>query len=149
MNAVEKYTFSRKKFDKNGFNVDDGSFFLELLDEWAQNFSKKHPTCPANHLFANSSTMLLIENCLCLKDDETCGMDLIDGEVDLDTNMEIESYSKFATIYALGIGPNDEPAFLVIDENLPDDKLILKYIPDNDLDNYEIPVNIHAGFVKV
>jgi len=137
---VEKYTFSRNKYNKDGFNIENGVLFTDLLDQWADDFTKKHPTIPPTHLFANGLTMLLIENCLCLDENDACGMDLIDGKIDEETNWMIEKHSKYSIIYGLEMGRNTDMVSLIIDESVPDDILFLKHIPDTDSDDTEIPV---------
>jgi len=43
-------------------------------------------------------------------------MNLIDGEIDLDTNLEIEEHSERITVYAINTSWDmDEPLYLIID----------------------------------
>ena len=74
------------------------------------------------------------------------GMDLIDGEIDIDTNLEIEKFSKLKTVYAIGSmlqDKEDDPIFLVKNDSLGEEILVIKYTPDDDGDNEieNIPVD--------
>jgi hypothetical protein len=86
----------------------------------------------SNCLYGNFSTMQLIKHCLDLENQEDCGMELIDGEVVLDKNLEIEKHSKRQTVYAIGSKFDlDEPIFLINDDDLVDGMALLKYVPDD------------------
>lgn len=144
MYCQEYYKFKKEDFDKQGFHTKTEQWFMDLIGEFEQDFHERFPTCYANHLFANHATMELINRAMNLDDDESSGMDLIDGEVDLDVNLEMEEYSDTSTIYALGskIEENeDEPIFLVINSKLSDGLILLKYLDDDDGDGMEEPVD--------
>jgi hypothetical protein len=135
MQIQETYNFSAKDYNEEAFDVTTGEFFLELISRFENHFHDNHPFCYANYLFANSSTMFLFNRALDLAPDELSGMDMIDGKIDIEVNLEIEKFSKTKTIYAIGsnIKENEEePLFLVINDKLTDGTIILKYIPDND-----------------
>jgi len=69
------------------------------------------------------------------------GMELIDGKIDIDTNLEIEKYSKYRTVYAIGSqlhDDEDEPIILIKNDSLGEDILVLKYTPDYDEDENSI-----------
>lgn len=137
------YKFKNYDFDENGINTKDGSFFLEIIGGWERDFHDRYYPFFSNYLFSNASTMILVKNCLVLEPDEDCGMELINGKVDLETNLKIESHSQRQTIYAIGSRMDiDEPMFLIIDNRMDDGKVILKYIPENENDdvNQEVPV---------
>jgi hypothetical protein len=141
---MEKHCkFSKWKFDDNGTSSIDGSFFLDLIGDWERDFHDHFTPFFSNFLFGNMSTMILIKNCFGLEPDEDFGMELINGTIDIDTNLKIESHSKRHTAYAIGSKLNeDEPLFLVIDDNIVDGMVILKYIPDSDEDEAgsDVPV---------
>lgn len=62
-------------------------------------------------------------------------MELIDGEIDIETNFEIENYSNFKTVYAIGSrlkDNEDEPILLLKSEKLSPEILLLTYIDDDD-----------------
>ena len=139
----QHYKFSKWDFDKNGTNVKDGSFFLDLIEVWEKDFHDRFSPFFSNCLFCNSSTMILIKNCFVVEPNDDYGMELINGEIDLDKNLKIENHSKRQTVYAIGSKlDEDEPMFLIIDESMVDGMVILKYIPDSDRNviNPEIPV---------
>ena len=136
----EYYSFKKNDYDHQGFHVETEQWFMDLIGEFEQDFHNKFPTCYANHLFANHSTMNLINQAMNLADNENSGMDLIDGEVDLDANLAMEEFSDEKTVYAIGskIEENeDEPIFLVIDDKLSNGLVLLKYIDDDESEETE------------
>ena len=143
MTFTETNNFQGYKYDNHGFHIDNGVFFLDTLKEWEIDFHSKHPICFANHLYANNSTMVLLNKCLILSSNESCGMELINGEIDFETDDLISKYSKINTIYGINseIQVNkDEPIWLIIDDKIMDGTVKLKFIPDDDPDENEIPV---------
>jgi len=139
----QHYKFNKWDFDENGTNTKDGSFFLEVIGEWERDFHVRYSPFFSNYLFSNESTMILVKNCLVLEPNDDCGMELINGKIDLDTNLTIESHSKRQTIYAIGSKlDEDEPMFLIIEDSMVDGMIVLKYIPDRDNEDVgeEIPV---------
>lgn len=151
MTIQELYNFPKTKFNNQGVNIETGQFFLELIEEIERDFHNNHPICFANHLFANSSTMILFNQSLDAEEDENCGMDLINGEIDLDANLAIEEYSELKTIYAIGskIEENeDEPIFLVVNDKISDGIIVLKYIPDDDSEEIEISEPVITELIK-
>ena len=152
MFAQESYRFQKNKFNNKGINIENGLFFLDVIKEWEIDFHKKYPFCFANHLFANNSTMILLDGCLDIKsNEESCGMDLIDGQIDLETNLKIEDHCQIKSIYGIGSAieiNEDEPLYLVIDDKLADGTVILKYKPDNDSEETETPIPIEFEILK-
>lgn len=139
----EYYEFKPKYFDQQGFHVETQQWFLDLIGEFEKDFHYKFPDRYANHLFANHSAMKLIDKAMNLDEVQSSGMDLIDGEVDLDANLEMEEYSETKTVYAIGsriAEKEDEPIFLVISEKLPNGIVILKYVDDDESDEVQEPV---------
>ena len=139
----QHYRFKKGDFYENGTSTKDGSFFLEVIGDWERDFHDRYFPFFSNYLFSNASTMILVKNCLVLEPNDDCGMELINGKVDLDTNLTIESHSKRQTIYAIGSRlDEDEPLFLIIDDSMVDGMVILKYIPDSDNEDVceEVPV---------
>jgi hypothetical protein len=152
MVAQEIYKFPWGKYNDDGINIENDSFFMDTVKDWEIDFHKKHPIFYANYFFANSSTMILLKKCLNLQDNYTCGMDLIDGRVDLETNLEIEKHSEQNTVYAFGseIEENkEESLFLVNDDKISDGTVILKYIPDNDSDEIDTPITVDCDVIKI
>ena len=77
--------------------------------------------------------MALISRCLDLGNNEKCGVELINGDVDIETHMKMEAHSRYHTIYAVGSevpGNEEEPIFLIIDDKLANGIVWLKYIDD-------------------
>lgn len=131
----EYYKFKKNEFDENGVHIKTQKWFMDLIKEFEEDFHNRFPHCFANHLFASSSTMLLINKAMNLDFNESCGMDLIDGEVDMEVNMEIENHSEMTTVYAIGskLEENEEePIFLISNDEISDELIVLKYIPDDD-----------------
>ena len=131
----ETYQFKRSDYDKDGFNIHNGQLFSEFIQDCEKDFYKKHGLYYANHLFVNNLTMLLFKRCNCDTDDEDYGMELIEGNIDLDTNLAIETHSERSTIYAIGSqADDDEPLWLIVDDNVKDETFELKYIPEDEDD---------------
>ena len=146
MQTEEYYKFQPKDFNQHGFHVETQQWFMDLIKEFEEEFHKKFPHCFANYLFANNATMMRINQAMDLDSDESSGMDLIDGEVNLETNLEIEKYSEIKTIYAIGskIKENeDEPIFLVLNNKIADGLILLKYIPDSESEDIETPIPVN------
>ena len=146
----QHYKFNKWDYDENGTNKKDGSFFLEVIGDWERDFHARYSPFFSNYLFSNESTMILVKNCLVLEPEDDCGMELINGKVDLDTNLTIESHSKRQTIYAIGSKlDEDEPMFLIIDDCMVDGIVVLKYIPDSDNEDVGENVPVPSEKVKV
>jgi len=141
---VHCYRFNRMEFNEEGDSIREDECFLDLIRKWEDDFNERYSPFYANHLFSNASAMILANKCLGAEPNEDLGMDLIEGEIDLDTNLQIENYSKRCTIYALGTSHDlDEPLYFIRDERMADGVVILKYIPerdDDDSDGPEIPL---------
>lgn len=145
MYLQEYYNFENKEYDKEGVHIKTRKWFLILVAEFEEDFHEKFPHCFANYLFANYSTMLIFNRAIDLDINERSGMELIDGEIDLDANLEIEKYSNKKTVYAIGSRleeNHDEPIFLITDDRITDGLLILKYIPDSDSEDSEIEMPV-------
>jgi hypothetical protein len=121
-----------------------------------QDFHQSLVPLYANHLFCNSFLMSKIEDYLInapvgtavklfdvdVTEDDinlnngalTCGMELVNGKIDFETNYQIAKYSQNAFIYGLE-SLDDDDLFLVRDDSLSDNMLMLKYISDNDDDD--------------
>ena len=105
--------------------------------EW--DFFEAH-RLPANHLFASAATMLRLEQSFVLPAGERFGADLMpDGSINMEVNFQIEAHSAYTTVYAINSAIDDEePLFLIIDPNMVDARVVLKYIPDED-DDIDFP----------
>jgi hypothetical protein len=148
----EYYSFNKKAFANSGYDQQQGLWFIDLIASFEEDFHAKFPHCFANHLFANTNTMNLIGIALQLEDNEMPGMDLIDGQIDMEANMKLEEYSDSTVIYALGsrITENeDEPILLVTIDTIPDGQIILKYLDEDEPseDDHPLPIRVdQEGF---
>ena len=135
---IEHYTYKPEEYDIEDLHKESRQLFIDVIGRWEKDFHSKHPAFHANYLFGNQSTMSLIDHCLSFEGTNLrCGMEMIDGEINLDANMEIETYSDIQTVYGIdsAVLPDDLPLLLIIDNSLSDGKILLKYIPDDDDDD--------------
>ncbi len=137
------YKFNKWDFNEDGTNIKDGSFFLDVIGNWERDFHDRLAPFFSNCLVGNASTMILVKNCFITEPNEDCGMELINGDLDIETNIKIGKCSKRQTIYAVESHLDKaEPLFLVRDDDIVDGMVILKYVPDSDeADVYqEVPI---------
>ena len=135
----QHYRFNHSNYNEDGVNTKDSKLFLDLIREWEGDFHDRYSPFFSNCLFSNASSMILLKNCLVTEPNEDLGMELINGEIDIETNLKIGEYSKRQAIYALGtMNDIDEPLFLIIDDSMVDGIVILKYVPDDDDDDETI-----------
>ncbi len=131
MEVQKNYNFTPAQFDDDGKNA-SGQLFSEIIGSWEQDFHKEFAPYFASHLYANAATLNILKRCHTETDLYDFGMD---GDMDLDTNLEIESHSARNTVYAIGSkisGNADEPIFLTMVNMIPNGIAILKYQPDDD-----------------
>jgi hypothetical protein len=141
----EQYKFNRTDFNEHGMSTVIDEFFLDLIKKWEDDFHDRYSPFFANYLFGNASTMILANQCLVTDPNEDLGMELIEGEIDLDTNLKIENYSKRPTIYALGSNHDlDEPLYFIRDESMADGMVILKFIPEDDDEDFGLDIPVDA-----
>ncbi|MCX6303484.1 MAG: T9SS type A sorting domain-containing protein [Bacteroidetes bacterium] len=142
----QHYKFSKWDFDENGKNTKDGTFFLDAIGQWERDFHNRYSPFFSNCLFGNASTMILVKNSFFTEPDEDFGMDLINGDIDIETKIKVGKYSKRQTIYAIGSKlDQDEPMYLIIDDTMVDGIALLKYVPDSD-DEQETSCHKMEGF---
>jgi len=146
----QHYKFNNMEFDEGRNRIRNDELFLDLIRKWEDDFHDRYSPFFANYLFANASTMILANQCLVTEPNEDLGMELIEGEIDLDTNLKIENYSKRLTIYALGSNHDlDEPLYFIRDDSMIDGMVILKYIPDHDEDDIGPDIPVAGEKIKV
>ena len=167
MEIKETYYFSPCDFDRNGKKLSNGTPFKEILKEFEHDFHSRHSNYYALYLFANHSTMLLLSRSCNAKKNLIYGMEQIEDEFDPNTNHHIEKASNKKNIIVYGIDsafmPLDEngipriveekmifPLTLLIDNNIRDGVLHLKYLDDEDSDeeNINAPINIDENNLK-
>lgn len=128
--------FKKSDYTKDGTHITSDKFILELQRDWEELFHNKFNPFYANVLEGNPNAMKRLTQFIEGENPEyDFGMELIDGEIDIDTNLAIEKHSSTKTLYAIGSQLHDDednPLFLVKNENISDAILVLKYVPDND-----------------
>ena len=129
--------FSKTDYTDDGTHIHSGKYVMELQTEWEEQFHNKFKLFYANALEGHPSSMLRFTQYMDAGDDSNYdfGMELIDGEVDIDANLKIEKFSKVSTVYAIGSqfhDDEDNPILLIKIDSLPEDILVLKYIADDD-----------------
>jgi hypothetical protein len=157
MNITETYRFLSEDFDITGRNCNNGNTFRNLVKDFERDFHKCHPSHYATFLFANHQTMLLLQHSCDADNNMSYGMDLIDGNFDPATNWEIETHSKYKTVYGIDSAYSQEayskeddafkngayPLTLLIDDKLHDGVVVLKYLDDDDdADEVITPVDV-------
>lgn len=135
--VVEKiYSFKPTDFDKDGFHETKSEYlFLYFVHDCEKDFHERHIPFFANALCANNNTLSLIKSCLHSNEKEIYGMESVDGNIDIEMNIEIDKHSTYNTVYAIGSAiqeRDDEAIFLIIDDTFSDKQFSLKYIPDNE-----------------
>ncbi len=142
--------FRKTDFSANGIHHKSGKNIFEIQEQWEESFREKFNPLYANVLEGHPLAMKRLTDYYDFDRSKNYdfGMELIDGEIDIDTNLEIEEYSENETVYAIGsrILLDDEgdgqPIFLVKNDKISDDILVLKYVPDDDdTEGVEVPVD--------
>ncbi|NVN97529.1 hypothetical protein HXX01_04890 [Candidatus Nomurabacteria bacterium] len=131
--------FSNKDFTSDGTYIPNGKFILDLQYDWEVAFHNKFKPFFANTIEGHPAAMLRLSRYMDAGEDTKYdfGMELINGEIDIESNIEIEKFSRLHTVYAIGsrLRENEEePVFLVKNDSLKEDILLLKYYPDDDGD---------------
>jgi hypothetical protein len=128
--------FKKADFTDDGTYIASNKFFLDLQRDWEEMFFNKLRPYLANVIEGHPAAMHRLTRFWEGDNPEyDFGMELIDGEIDLDTNLEIEKFSETKTVYAIGSQLHDDeanPLFLVKNENISDEILVLKYVSDDD-----------------
>ncbi len=125
------YKYNKADYDLNGFRK-DGKLFSDTVGEWEIEFNKEFKPYCANYFLGNYSTIKLFSSCFNSIESSIFGMD---GQYDLKTNFKMDEGSEKEIIYAIGQTlDEDEELFLVMDNEVSDGIVILKYKPDDDDD---------------
>lgn len=139
--------FKKLDFTPDGTHISSGKWIYELQREWETVFHNQFNPFYANVIEGHPVAMHRLT--LYMDGGETTnydfGMELIDGEIDVDTNLAIEKFSAQQTVYAIGSQlheDDDNPLFLVKNDNLHDEILVLKYVPEDEDTEEEERVNI-------
>jgi len=144
--------FKKSDFTPDGEHISSGKIIFELQKDWEESFHNKFNPIYANVIEGHPLAMqrLTTYNDFGESTNYDFGMELINGEIDIDTNLAIETYSESKIVYAFGSQYNfDEdgdgvPLLLVKNDKLKDDILVLKYVPDDDESDIdeEIPIDV-------
>lgn len=147
-------TFKKADFTNDGTHITSDKFFLDLQRDWEELFFNKFRPYFANVIEGHPAAMQRLTHFWeGDKPEYDFGMELIDGEIDLDTNLEIEKFSETKTVYAIGSQLHDDednPLFLVKNENISDEILVLKYVSDDDEpEEYVVNVPVKGESCKI
>lgn len=153
--AKEVYNFDPSAFDrKDGREREEPSrLFHDFIVECERKFYSDHHPIAASHLKGSTNTMLLLQSCFDL-DDEEFGMEDVDGEPDIETNKKIDEVSEKVMVFAIESSVQEkegEPLFLLVDDELPDGQFILQHIPeggDDGDEEYPEPVGKKEQYVR-
>ena len=129
--------FRNSDYSDDGTHLHSDRFILEVQRDWEELFYNKFKPFYANAIEGHPSAMLRLTRYMEAGEetDYDFGMELIDGEIDIDTNLKIEKFSKVHTVYAIGSQfheNEDEPLLLLKNDSLKEDILVIKYVPDDD-----------------
>jgi hypothetical protein len=131
-------TFKKSDYTYDGIHIPSGKFIMEQQADWEAAFHEQFNPYYANVIEGHPSAMLRLTKYMAAEDDDEntdFGMDLIDGEIDIDTNLAIEKYSNVQTVYAIGSqfhDDEDNPLFLIKNDKLAENILVLKYVSDDE-----------------
>lgn len=145
--------FKKTNFSPDGVNLLNGKFILDIQSEWERDFHNKFNPYYANLLTGHPLAMKRLTEYLAVdrsKDSNAdFGMELIDGQIDIDTNLAIEKFSQTKTIYAIGsrFQADDEPIFLIKNEHLSEEILVMSYYSDSEEEDEKESVPVSCGFL--
>lgn len=131
------FPFKKADYSADGTHISSDRYIMELQKEWEEEFHNQFNPYFANAIEAHPSAMLRLTKYMAFDEEDSnmdFGMELIDGEIDIDTNLEIEKFSNSQTVYAIGSqfhDDEDNPLFLIKNEKLSENFLVLKYIADD------------------
>jgi len=146
--------FRKSDFSDDGTHIPSDKFVMELQRDWEELFYNKFKPFYANAIEGHPSAMLRLTRYMEAgeKTDYDFGMELIDGEIDIDTNLQIEKFSDLHTVYAIGSQfheNEDEPLLLLKNDSLKEEILVIKYVSDDDgEDNVTAPVPCETASSK-
>lgn len=144
---TKTYRIALDEYDQDGTHFLTRQLFSDLIAELETDYHRTMRPLRANVLTGNARVLLLLESCFVKEADETFGMDLIDGELNMDVNLKMDAHSKRTMVYAIGSrlkGNEDEPLFLVRDDSLSDRVVELGHRSDMDDDGPEAETPSHG-----
>ena len=141
MKLSEIYTFEGEYFDQDG-RREDGVLFRDIVKGFEKKFHKRFAPFYANFFVANLKTMLFLERCNPRRE-KPCffGMELINEKFDFETNHKIAEAACKEIVCGIDVYYDEEPFWLFIDSDMPDNTVKLLYMPDgDDDDDDEVPI---------
>ena len=143
----KSYSFTLNKFDLRGINIETGESYFTMKEKWELDFYSSFSPFYANYMFSNYKAMRIIDRAMGFSKNLRCGFELINGVIDFQTEYRLDRKSRIKTVYAIGSnieGRMDHPVHLIIDPDMRDGEIILKYISRDEGDNgrrISVPVN--------
>ena len=137
---TKTYRITLNAYDADGVHLQTGQLFSHLINDFEADYHRTMRPLRANVLTGNVRVLLLLERCFEMEEDESFGMDLIDGEWNMDVNLQMDAHSQQTTVYAIGSGlegNEDEPLFLVRDDSLSERVVELSWHSEGDDDDPE------------
>lgn len=128
--------FRPEDYSKDGTHLATDRFIMDVQIDWEESFHNKFNPLYANVIEGHPSAMLRLTNYMDAGEETAYdfGMEPINGVIDIDVNLEMDKHSQLNTVYAIGsrlTGRDDEPIFLLKNDNLRENILLLKYVPDD------------------
>lgn len=129
--------FKKADFSDDGTHLPTDKFILDLQHDWEKSFHDTFPPYYANVIEGHPLAMLRLTKYMDAGEETAYdfGMELIDGEIDIDTNIAIGKHSDYETVFAIGSmlhDMEDEPLLLVKNDKLSEEILVLKYVQDDE-----------------
>lgn len=123
------YKFTLEEFNSNGFKT-DGTFFIDFVRDCENDFRNRFPQCFPNYLTGNNSTMHLLKCCQESEINSDWGMERAED----DRNSKLDNNSVRDRVCAINSAEDlDVPMYLVLDKEMNDGIISLKYLPDSDV----------------
>jgi len=150
--------FKKRNFTHDGINKSDGKFVLELQRDWENNFHLQFNPYYANAIEGHPLTLHRLNKYIEGSEDVeyNFGMELINGEIDIDTNLAIDKFLETQTVYAIGSQlqtddeDDDNPLFLIKNDKLSEEIILLKYYRDNQDNNIvDYPIGVEVELNEV
>lgn len=134
MTVKETYPFVPNNFINNGLHKFKSTIlFIDFIRESEKHFHSKHNPLYANTLSANTKTLRILNACFNESENTIHGMESVAGEFDIEMNMKIADYSENEMVFAIErFDDDDEPLFLISDDDYADGSFVLQYISDDD-----------------
>lgn len=134
--------FKKTDFSNDGTHLPSDKFIMDLQHDWEESFHDTFPPYYANVIEGHPLAMLRLTKYMDAGEETEYdfGMELIDGEIDIDTNISISKHSDYETVFAIGSMLHDmeeEPLLLIKNDKLNEEILVLKYVTDDEDEQVE------------